>query len=528
MLDAEREPERSLFPLDDVKPSTPARAEPHEEPRAEPDEEPAAATSIVPRATVRDMVRRRQTALDLFASFYGKLATAAEASTAAHVAFAAIDQRGRQDRYTSHGKEEEAHFLQGLKVPTPDNFTANARKMIDRRVWAVIVELTDLERLMDKKAKDELHGHLNGDDVPEATEENIFATLQTFMMDADTIFKRGIANCFSTLDRRFRSHDGWKIGSRVILSHAFNEWGGWSYNRNQRDTLHDIDRAFNVLDGRENPHVVGGIVAAVENSRSKIKSGFRGFQSEHDSDYFKIRCYMNGNAHVWFKRDDLVEKVNKLLGEYYNAGIPQDRDATDDGGLHTPKTSLAKRYGFFPTPDRAADTVIEALPLYRGRDEGDAPLTVLEPSAGTGNLARRAAKAGALVDCIEYQPQLAADLRKAGIYRSVRTGDFLNVRPDPAKLYDRVVMNPPFDRERDIDHVMHALKFLKPDGCLVAIMSASTEFRETRKSVAFRDLMAKMGARWRDLPAGSFAASGTYCNTVYLRVWNDSRTQNYW
>ena len=106
------------------------------------------------------------------------------------------------------------------------------------------------------------------------------------------------------------------------------------------------------------------------------------------------------------------------------------------------------------------------------------------------------------------------------------SGDFLRVQP--AANYDRVVMNPPFDRERDIDHVMHALKFLKPDGCLIAIMSAGTEFRETRKSVAFRELMDKMGAKWRDLPPGSFASVGTNCNTIMLRVWKDGRQQRYW
>jgi 16S rRNA G1207 methylase RsmC len=38
----------------------------------------------------------------------------------------------------------------------------------------------------------------------------------------------------------------------------------------------------------------------------------------------------------------------------------------------------------------------------------------------------------------------------------------------PRYIYDRVVMNPPFDLERDVDHVTHALKFLEPEGQLVA------------------------------------------------------------
>jgi hypothetical protein len=481
------------------------------------------ASMPVPRATVRDMCRRRQQALDLFARSFTALSAASDLLDKAKSVFASIDQRSREDRYTHFSKEEEGHFLGGLKLPKLEDFTAAARKMIDRRMWAVLVEITDLERLMDKQAKDELYRQLQ-ENVPEATEDNIFATLQQFVADADMIFKRGIANCFSALDRRFRSHDGWKMGSRVILDRAFSEDGHWSYHSAKRDTLHDIDRTFHVLDGGGSPHLYGGIVSAIERSRRDGQWGAR--QSECESEYFKIRGFKNGNAHVWFKRDDLVRKVNKLLGEYYGATIPEERDPDPDTGLHTPKTALARNYGFFPTPDAAADKFLEYAPIYRL--EGKPPLTVLEPSAGTGNLARRAAERGGIVDCIEYQGALAQQLRNSGLYRKVLCGDFLSVQPNPAALYDRVIMNPPFDRERDIDHVMHALRFLKPDGCLTAIMSAGTEFRETRKAIAFRALMDEMRATWRDLPAASFASVGTYTNTFILRVWNDGRHQSPW
>ena len=61
-----------------------------------------------------------------------------------------------------------------------------------------------------------------------------------------------------------------------------------------------------------------------------------------------------------------------------------------------------------------------------------------------------------------------------------------------------------------------------------AHQSAGTEFRETRKATAFRDLMERMNATWRDLPAGSFASVGTYVNTLVLRVYKDGRRQSYW
>jgi 16S rRNA G1207 methylase RsmC len=86
------------------------------------------------------------------------------------------------------------------------------------------------------------------------------------------------------------------------------------------------------------------------------------------------------------------------------------------------------------------------------------------------------------------------------------------------QVYDRVVMNPPFDRERDVDHVMHALGFLKPGGRLVAVMSAHTEFAESRKATAFRAHIKKLGGRFSDLPRNSFSEVGTNVNTILLTV----------
>src|SRR6185437_8743952 len=151
------------------------------------------------------------------------------------------------------------------------------------------------------------------------------------------------AECFSDLDRRFRSHDGWKIGSRVILSYAFGTFGGWNYHRNQRDTLMDIERVFYILDGRRMPPGYAGIVGAVEESRGR---GMDPRQSYTESEFFRVRGFKNGNAHVWFKRDDLVEKVNKLLAEYYGAVIPEEREPDKADPLKAPKTTIARRYGF--------------------------------------------------------------------------------------------------------------------------------------------------------------------------------------
>ncbi|SBV91347.1 Type I restriction-modification system methyltransferase subunit [uncultured Alphaproteobacteria bacterium] len=469
------------------------------------------ASDLIPRQTVTQICAQRDNALALYGRAFDALGIASDAFAAAAKAVTAASP-ANGNAYTYPSEEARKLFLAGIQLPDPDTFRDAARRLTDAAVWGRIMEMTDLERLMDKTAKDNFRRQLTTE-PPEVTEGNVRATLEEMALNAGTIFRRGIATVFSNLDRRFRSHDGWRIGSRVILSNAFDDFGHWNHYRNHRDTLTDIERTFFVLDGRKQPESYAGVVATIDQDR---RQHWRAHQSECETEFFTVRCFKNGNLHVWFKRGDLVSQVNRLIGEYYGAPIPEDRESEDDGDLFTPKTTPARNFGFFPTPDGAAERLFDRFPLRHAKDEP--ALTLLEPSAGTGNLARRAVAAGAVVDCIEIQGSLAQGLRGEGIYRNVVAADFLALKPNPAALYDRVAMNPPFDRERDIDHVMHALTFLKPGGILTAIMSAGTEFRETRKSKAFRALMAEMRAEWSDLPDGSFSSVGTNVNTIVLKV----------
>ena len=468
-----------------------------------------ATTALVPRATVQDLVDRRDRALKSYDHAHAALVVASEYIEEARN----LSTVGAQTRYNYHINTEKMAFLGEVRVPDRDAYLGMARRVVDTDAWSTLIGLTDLERLMDKTAKDQFHQQLIKD-PPEVTVENVYATLEGLVLDAENIFRRGIAECFSNLDRRFKSHDGWKIGSRVILDGCFDGWGYWSHYRNHRDTLMDVERVFLVLDGQPLPSY-SAVVQAIE----EIRKGFSGQrQSEVETDLFKIRCYKNGNCHIWFKRDDLVEKVNRLLADYYGAALSKgevDVQAEDKG--RAPKTSLAKNCGFYPTPSKLARLVIDHARLWTRA--GDPPLTVLEPSAGTGNLAAPAVELGCHVDCVEVQPLLAYQLRSTGKYRDVVPCDFLAMSPDPEHpehLYDRVIMNPPFDMERDIDHVLHATKFLKPGGYMTAIMSAGTEFRQTKKARAFRAMVERLGGKWWDLPAGSFSECGTNVNTVLV------------
>ena len=164
----------------------------------------------------------------------------------------------------------------------------------------------------------------------------------------------------------------------------------------------------------------------------------------------------------------------------------------------------------FVTPTELAARVIEQADIQPSH-------SVLEPSAGTGNLLGMIPRP-ANVTAVEINHSLAQRLQPMA--DRVICEDFLQLTPEAWGTFDRIVMNPPFAGQADIDHVVHALKFLKPNGKLVAIMSAGVNFRQDRKAKTFRDLVEKHGGTIEELPAESFKLSGTNVSTVLVEIPN--------
>ena len=157
------------------------------------------------------------------------------------------------------------------------------RKHLDASVWTHLLEATRMRDLMDVTDREAFDRDLMGE-VPEVTFETVTATFNRLRQDADLIFKRGLAKAFSKLDRRFKSHDGFKIGSRIILTHVFDDWGSWNYHGRARDTIVDVERVFAILDNH-NPDP-WSVISAIERSRG---NGLSPRQSDCEASYFRIK-----------------------------------------------------------------------------------------------------------------------------------------------------------------------------------------------------------------------------------------------
>tara|TARA_R110000868_G_scaffold362700_1_gene624947 strand:+ start:1292 stop:2425 length:1134 start_codon:yes stop_codon:yes gene_type:complete len=211
-------------------------------------------------------------------------------------------------------------------IAARDNFERVLTHTMDRRCWAALMEQLGFDQLLDQQARKEFHDGLRDDPVP-FTPDNCAATFGNIWTNRRDLYLRGIANVFAKLDRRFRSHNGFKIGARLIIDRALNEWGSWDrYER--RDTLRDVERVFLELD--EKPPVSEGHSIASQVADSARVRG--SLPTVIEGDYFRVRVFKNGNLHIWFERDDLLQSVNLLLAEYYGEAIGDGYEGAFAGG----------------------------------------------------------------------------------------------------------------------------------------------------------------------------------------------------
>lgn len=124
---------------------------------------------------------------------------------------------------------------------------------------------------------------------------------------------------------------------------------------------------------------------------------------------------------------------------------------------------------FYPTPEPLLEAMTDGINWKEIE-------TVLEPSAGKGNIAEfciRKRKEAAWntdldIDCIELDSELKSVLNGKGL--RVVHDDFLTFQT--YKRYDLIIMNPPFSQ--GAKHLLHALELMLPGTGLICVLNAET------------------------------------------------------
>lgn len=218
-----------------------------------------------------------------------------------------------------------------------------------------------------------------------------------------------------------------------------------------------------------------------------------------------------------------VNKVLERIGGKWNRKAKVhvfDADPTErlnnviECGVLDPKVKT----GYCPTPSKIIDKMIDIADL-KGMQ------SILEPSAGQGHIAEKILR---YMDDQDYGYEiiicelLSENVRILEEIGWEVEGDFFCYADYCNKFditFDRILMNPPFSLQADIDHVTAAFGLLASNGILVAIMSTGVTFRENKKTVEFRNnIMEPYQTYLEHLPSGTFKESGTMVHTIMLRL----------
>lgn len=164
------------------------------------------------------------------------------------------------------------------------------------------------------------------------------------------------------------------------------------------------------------------------------------------------------------------------------------------------KRNLKKDFQFFATPDKLADELVY-LADVKQHD------TILEPSAGQGAIIKAINKVcDVKVDCFELMNVNTIVLNKTGLNFNLIGEDFFKHN---GKTYSKIIANPPFTKNQDIEHLKEMYECLSRGGRLVCITSESWVNGSQKKQVDFKEWLKKVKAEILDIEKGTFKESGT-------------------
>lgn len=184
--------------------------------------------------------------------------------------------------------------------------------------WRSIVNRLQIRKFMSVKAWKDLDKKLeDSKKMPALTVQNVADIIATYEQRAMEFLEEAIREVYDQL----RPHDGYSgakyvtnqknakydIGAKIILTNMVHmrEAHASMVDYDDEQLLISLDRVFshmdgfNIQEGYKSP-----LVDAINTAPGRLA----------ETDFFRVKCYMNGNLHLEFKRLELLKKFNAVAG----------------------------------------------------------------------------------------------------------------------------------------------------------------------------------------------------------------------
>ncbi|EIK2760664.1 DUF4942 domain-containing protein [Salmonella enterica] len=192
----------------------------------------------------------------------------------------------------------------------------------DRDIWTRLMQDTGMLTLMSAAQKKQWDKELYSDNCPEITLDNVLATFRQLNASKADTFEQGVIDVFRNLSWDYKTNNPRYLGKRIIIDSVLDNYQGkwYSVRSYGQERINDLARPFWLLDGKTVPDF--RVSEGAQLSEFIQRGGGSCVGELMTCDYFTIRVFKKGSAHITFTRPDLVDRVNDIIARHYPGALP--------------------------------------------------------------------------------------------------------------------------------------------------------------------------------------------------------------
>lgn len=202
-------------------------------------------------------------------------------------------------------------------------------------------------------------------------------------------------------------------------------------------------------------------------------------------------------------------KGNKIQGFVFEQDPASLLAGLQDGDGN----NIKKEFQFFATPAHLAKRLVDLADVTNYQ-------RILEPSAGQGAIINAInQRCDVFVEYCELMP-LNRQILEQNFKAAVIGHDFMAPEILELPKYDRIIANPPFAKNQDIEHIRRMYSLLNRNGRIVTIASKHWLLSGNKKETDFKNWLDNDVIDYRriDLEPGEFTESGTMISACILII----------
>lgn len=272
----------------------------------------AGANELIPSVAVDRVIAQRNSGVDMFMQGVKALQEAQKLLAAA---------AGR-DGFSGMAQLVESGLRGSRSAKGDEAIRRSICLHADRDIWQRLMEDTGMLTLMSAAQKKQWSTDLYSDNCPEISLDNVLATFRQLNASKAETFEQGVIDVFRNLSWDYRTNNPRYLGKRIIIDGVLDNYQGkwYSVRSYGQDRINDLARPFWLLDGKTVPDF--RVSEGVQLSDFIQQGGVSSVGELLTCDYFTLRVFKKGSAHITFTRPDLVDRVNDIIARHYPGALP--------------------------------------------------------------------------------------------------------------------------------------------------------------------------------------------------------------